>query len=85
VSFSVPKNFSVGGIEFLREEIIEDRILYWEHFGDTITTINSFKYCGKIYSCDDGGDNGTYGTDNFALFKWNEEYNRYELICETRD
>lgn len=81
-TFSVPKNFQVGGIHFIDSLFIENYILDWDYFGDTMTRISSFKYCGKEYVNDDIMDAGSYGSNNWGLFKWDEENNRYELIKE---
>ena len=84
-SFSVPKNFQVGGIQFYDSEFIDREILNWDYFGDTVTSLSSFKCCGKTFDFEDNGDNGTYGGGTYGLFKWNTEYQRYELIGEIDD
>ena len=81
-SFSVPKNFQVGGIHFIDNTFIENYILDWELIGDTVTSITSFKYCGKEYT-GDISDCGNYGSSNWGLFKWDDDKKRYILLKET--
>ena len=51
-------------------------------FGDYVTSIGSFRYRGKTYYADDFCDAGSYGDRKFAIFKWNEEKKRYDLLAE---
>lgn len=81
-SFTVPKNIEVGGIEFIRNQDMKHGD--WCLWGDTMTSIYTFKYCGKIYVSDEGGDCGSYGSDNFGLFKWDDNLKMYKLIGETQ-
>ena len=51
-------------------------------FGDDVTSIGTFRYRGKTYYADDFCDAGSYGDRKFAIFKWNEEKTRYDLLAE---
>ena len=51
-------------------------------FGDYVTSIGTFRYRGKTYYADDFCDAGSYGDRKFAIFKWNEEKKRYDLLAE---
>ena len=51
-------------------------------FGDDATSIGAFRYRGKTYFAEDFGDAGSYGDRKFAIFKWNEEKKRYDILAE---
>ena len=51
-------------------------------FGDDVTYIGTFRYRGKTYFAEDFGDAGSYGDRKFAIFKWNDEKKRYNLLAE---
>ena len=51
-------------------------------FGDDATSIGAFRYRGKDYVAEDYCDAGSYGDRKFAIFKWNEEKKRYDLLAE---
>lgn len=44
--------------------------------------VSDFRYRGKTYFAEDFGDVGSYGDRKFAIFKWNEEKKRYNLLAE---
>ena len=51
-------------------------------FGDDATSIGAFRYRGKDYVAEDYCDAGSYGDRKFAIFKWNDEKKRYDLLAE---
>jgi hypothetical protein len=82
-TFNVPKDFNIGEIHFVDRQLTpKDYMLDWNRFGDYMTTIEVFRYRGKLYFADDYGDAGSWGDHHFGLFKWNKEKNRYELLAE---
>ena len=82
-TFCVPKDFQIGEIHFENSRLATLRLLDWcSMFGDYVTSIGSFRYRGKTYYADDFCDAGSYGDRKFAIFKWNEEKKRYDLLAE---
>ena len=82
-TFCVPKDFQIGEIHFENSRLAPLRLLDWFGvFGDDVTSIGSFRYRGKTYYADDFCDVGSYGDRKFAIFKWNEEKKRYDLLAE---
>ena len=51
-------------------------------FGDDATSIGAFLYRGKDYVAKDYCDAGSYGDRKFAIFKWDEDRKRYDLLAE---
>ena len=82
-TFCVPKDFQIGEIHFENSRLAPLRLLNWFGvFGDDVTSIGTFRYRGKTYFAEDFGDVGSYGDRKFAIFKWNEEKKRYDLLAE---
>jgi hypothetical protein len=82
-TFCVPKDFQIGEIHFGNSRLATLRLLDWySMFGDYVTSIGSFRYRGKTYYADDFCDAGSYEDRKFAIFKWNEEKKRYDLLAE---
>ena len=82
-TFCVPKDFQIGEIHFENSRLSPLRMLDWYCvFGDDVTSIGTFRYRGKAYYADDFGDVGSYGDQKFAIFKWNDEKKRYNLLAE---
>ena len=82
-TFCVPKDFQIGEIHFENSRLSPLRLLDWYCvFGDDVTSIGTFRYRGKAYYADDFGDVGSYGDQKFAIFKWNDEKKRYNLLAE---
>ena len=82
-TFCVPKDFQIGEIHFENSRLAPLRLLDWFGvFGDYVTSIGTFRYRGKTYYADDFCDAGSYGDRKFAIFKWNEEKKRYDLLAE---
>ena len=82
-TFCVPKDFQIGEIHFENSRLSPLRLLDWYCvFGDDVTSIGTFRYRGKAYYADDFGDVGSYGDRKFAIFKWNEDKKRYNLLAE---
>ena len=82
-TFCVPKDFQIGEIHFENSRLSPLRMLDWYCvFGDDVTSIGTFRYRGKAYYADDFGDVGSYGDQKFAIFKWNDEKKRYDLLAE---
>ena len=44
--------------------------------------VSDFRYRGKTYNACDFCDAGSYGDRKFAIFKWNDEKKRYDLLAE---
>ena len=81
-TFCVPKDFQIGEIHFEDSSSVPFRLLDWcSMFGDYVTSIGSFRYRGKTYYADDFCDAGSYGDRKFAIFKWNNEKKRYNLLA----
>ena len=60
-------------------------VFFWKKigvFGDDATSIGAFRYRGKNYVAEDCCDAGGYGDRKFAIFKWNDEKKRYDLLAE---
>ena len=51
-------------------------------FGDDVTSIGAFRYRGTTYNACDFCDAGNLGDLKFAIFKWNDEKKRYDLLAE---
>lgn len=83
-TFRVPKNFSVYGMRFLCHDKIPYSTLYCDRFGDTVTSIGSFRYGGNFFSCDAIYDAGTYGDVTYFLYEWDETHRRYKEVCSCR-
>ena len=82
-TFCVPKDFQIGEIHFENSRLSPLRLLNWySMFGDDVTSIGSFRYRGKTYHANDFCDAGSYGDRKFAIFKWNDERKRYDLLAE---
>ena len=82
-TFCVPKDFQIGEIHFENSRLAPLRLLDWFGvFGDDVTSIGTFRYRGKTYFAEDFGDVGSYGDLKSAIFKWNEEKERYDLLAE---
>ena len=82
-TFCVPKDFQIGEIHFENSRLSPLRMLDWYCvFGDDVTSIGTFRYRGKAYYADDFGDVGSYGDQKFAIFKWNDDKKRYNLLAE---
>ena len=82
-TFCVPKDFQIGEIHFENSSSAPFRLLDWcSMFGDYVTSIGTFRYRGKNYYANDFCDAGSYGDRKFAIFKWNEEKKRYDLLAE---
>ena len=82
-TFCVPKDFQIGEIHFEDSSSAPFRLLDWcSMFGDYVTSIGSFRYRGKTYYADDFCDAGSYGDRKFAIFKWNDDKKRYNLLAE---
>lgn len=82
-TFCVPKDFQIGEIHFEDSSSVPFRLLDWcSMFGDYVTSIGSFRYRGKTYYADDFCDAGSYGDRKFAIFKWNDDKKRYDLLAE---
>ena len=63
----------------------EKSVFFWKKigvFGDDVTSIGAFRYRGKDYVAEDYCDAGSYGDRKFAIFKWNEEKKRYDILAE---
>lgn len=80
-TFNVPKNFCPGDIHFVGS-FPSYQVLSWEGFGDEMVTIQGVKYHGKIYGCDDYGDDGSMGETHFCLMEWDEDRKRYRVVSE---
>ena len=82
-TFCVPKDFQIGEIHFENSRLAPLRLLNWFGvFGDDVTSIGTFRYRGKTYYADDFCDAGSYGDRKFAIFKWNDDKKRYDLLAE---
>ena len=82
-TFCVPKDFQIGEIHFENSRLAAMQLLDWySMFGDDVTSIGTFRYRGKTYYADDFCDAGSYGDRKYAIFKWNEEMKRYDLLAE---
>ena len=81
-TFCVPKDFQIGEIHFLSTPLADMDELYWDRFGEETTIISAFRYRGTTYNACDFCDAGSYGDRKFAIFKWNEEKTRYDLLAE---
>ena len=82
-TFCVPKDFQIGEIHFEDSSSAPFRLLDWcSMFGDYVTSIGFFRYRGKTYYADDFCDAGSYGDRKFAIFKWNDDKKRYNLLAE---
>ena len=58
--------------------------LYCDRFGDTVTSIGSFRYGGNFFSYDAIYDAGTYGDVTYFLYGWDETHRRYKEVCSCR-
>ena len=56
--------------------------LYRDKFGEETTIISAFRYRGKTYNACDFCDTGNLEDLKFAIFKWNDEKKRYDLLAE---
>ena len=82
-TFCVPKDFQIGEIHFENSRLAPLRLLDWFGvFGDDVTSIGTFRYRVKTYFAEDFGDAGSWGDRKFAIFKWNDEKKRYNLLAE---
>lgn len=79
-TFAVPKNFNVLGVRFLSNNVVKPSILDCKQFGDIVTGIWKFRYCGTFFECKDLGDGGNYGIDKIYLYEWNKTHRRYDKV-----
>ena len=71
-------------LELISHDIIPYSTLYCDRFGDTVTSIGSFRYGGNFFSCDAIYDAGTYGDVTYFLYEWDETHRRYKEVCSCR-
>ena len=79
--YTVPGNFSVGGIRFMDASPIPDNKLYCEAFGDTITSLFNIRFAGSSCEMENCGDAGSWGDHSYYLYEWNEDEGRYMKAC----
>ena len=80
-TISVPKKIQIEEMKFL-DSSLTPFWLPWDRTGDTVTSIAEIKYRGKVYLADEFDDVGTCGDVHYALFKWNDDRKRYDLLGE---
>jgi hypothetical protein len=79
-TYKVPKDFNILGLRFISNNIINNNLILCDSFGDTVTSIWSFRYCGHLFECDDFGDGGNYGGKTIYLYEWDDTEKRYEEV-----
>ena len=79
-TYKVPKDFNILGLRFISNNLIDNNLILCNSFGDTVTGIWRFRYCGHLFECDDFGDGGNYGGQTIYLYEWDDTKKRYEEI-----
>lgn len=81
-TFNVPASFKMKNCHFPNGNPFDWEIIECDWFGDTVTDLTGPICChGKIITASDFGDNGSYGSNDYKFFKYNEENACYEEIA----